>query len=602
MLKGGPGFYGPEQGVRPSAQIGGQLWLAELFQFQGLVGYNEATSIEGSVYFRPFRETLVLEPFISAGYGRYFGGGWSEATSVVPIGIGVEYDLTPVVGVTFEMIGRYTLIENEERFNEPFRDFRGIDRGLTPTFGINYKLTQRARTIRERLRSEEIRNEADLPYYADGSAAEDGGAAFAGDIVGTSNAARSASIDAVSGEPGNNLGNSANGVPVTTGGGELAAPISGDRVAPGSVDAGTGIGVEGVPGQVAGTAAGFGSVGAPGQAAAAPGNGVFGETGQAPAPVDGEVVGVTGSGYQYQYDAEGDGAYAGAVMPGAGGAIQDGNRVLVPDGTFIMGLFDEDPLQLQQAGLKRVTVSSFYVDKYEVSNREYRAWAERESGMEPDPEAWTNAGSVVAWESYYGSAAFADYPVVAVTWNQAQSYCEGQGGRLPTEAEWEYVARSGRAGAIYPWNGPEPRASNGGYLANYNPGRGGYAADGYAFTAPVAAFPSTPWGVYNISGNVAEWTLDNNSPSYSNLTDFNPRYESEDETSRIVRGGSWDSDAFFIGVGVRTSQEEDEASIYTGFRCVREVGAVAPGQVEIPAPTSTPVTTPPIMPDTTGGN
>ena len=193
MLKGGPGFYGPEQGVRPSAQIGGQLWLAELFQFQGMVGYNEATSLEGSVYFRPFRETLILEPFISAGYGRYFGGGWSEATSVVPIGIGVEYDLTPVVGVTFEMIGRYTLIENEERFDEPFRDFRGIDRGLTPTFGINYKLTQRARTIRDRLRSGETREEVDLPFYADGSAATDGGAEFAGDIVGSSDTAGSTS-------------------------------------------------------------------------------------------------------------------------------------------------------------------------------------------------------------------------------------------------------------------------------------------------------------------------------------------------------------------------------------------------------------------------
>ena len=606
MLKGGPGFYGPGQGVAPSAQIGGQLWLAELFQFQGVVGYNEATSIEGSVYFRPFRETLVLEPFVSAGYGRYFGGGWSEAVSVVPLGIGVEYDLTPVVGLTFEMIGRFTLVSDDEVFDSPFTDFRGIDRGFTPTLGINYKLTQRARSIRDRLRAEAISGEEEsLPFYpggsdpyADGSAPADGSGEFSGSIMGTRDLGTDTSINASGGEAGR-PGTDQAGVAATTGGGVVQNGGAAATGVSGSVVAGTGTGVSGEAGR-ASSAPGVGVTGEAGRAVDAPGSGVSGETGRAAAQVEGEVVGLAGRGYQPGEAAYGAGSPAGAVMPGVSGPVQDGNRVLVPDGTFMMGLFDADPLNLQLAGIKRVTVTSFYVDKYEVSNREYRAWADGQPGMEPDPAAWSDAGSVVSMDAYYGGAAFADYPVVAVTWNQAQGYCEAQGGRLPTEAEWEYVARSGRAGAIYPWDGPEPRAANGGYLANYNPGRGGYAADGYAFTAPVAAFPSTPWGVYNISGNVAEWTLDDYSPSYSNLSDFNPRYESEEETERVVRGGSWDSDAFYIGVGVRTSQEEDEASIYTGFRCVREQGAATPGQTNIPAPTPSPM--PETVPESTGGN
>ena len=574
MLKGGPGLYGPNEGVTPSAQIGGQLWLAELFQFQGMLGYNETTSVEGAIYFRPFRETLVLEPFISAGYGRYFGGGWDEAVSVVPLGVGVEYDLTPVVGLTFEVIGRYTLVSNDELFDQPFQDFRGVERGLTPTFGINYKLTRRARTIRDRLRAGADYDETALPGYADGSAAIDGGAdAMSGTIVGTADGLSGTATGDVVGEPGRPGAITANGVPETAGGGVLPGSVTSASAPPAAgIDPGVGVGSEGVPGRA-------------GETGAAPGTGVSGVAGQAPTSIDGQVVGLPGVGYVSDQEGGATQAYAGAVMPNATGAIQDGSRVLVPDGTFIMGLFDEDPLSLQQAGLKRVTVSSFYVDKYEVTNREYRQFADGQPGMEPDPSAWEDAGSVASLEAYYRGTAFADYPVVAVTWNQAQAYCEAQGGRLPTEAEWEYVARSGRAGGIYPWNGPEPRAANGGYLANYNPGRGGYAADGYAFTAPVAAFPSTPWGVYNISGNVAEWTLDDYSPSYSNLSDFNPRYDSDEETERVVRGGSWDSDAFYIGVGVRVSQEEDEASIYTGFRCVREVGAETVGAPSAPTGT-----------------
>lgn len=271
-----------------------------------------------------------------------------------------------------------------------------------------------------------------------------------------------------------------------------------------------------------------------------------------------------------------------------------GQQVRVPDGTFVMGLTDEDPLLLQTAGLKRVTVSSFLMDKHEVTNAEYRAFMTQQggeqSGLMPDASAWERAGSASTLESYFQNAAYDDYPVVAVTWSQASGFCQSKGGRLPTEAEWEYAARSGLQGNIYPWPGFEPRDPQGNYLANFSPGRGVYAADGFAFTAPVEAFVPTMWGLFNVSGNVAEWVQDSYVASYSSLSNFNPHYEDEGEPRRVVRGGSWASDDFYIGVGVRDAQAADEANIYTGFRCAYNLGAriddviETGGQIEDSAP------------------
>jgi len=275
-----------------------------------------------------------------------------------------------------------------------------------------------------------------------------------------------------------------------------------------------------------------------------------------------------------------------------------GQQVKVPDGTFVMGLTDEDPLLLQTAGLKRVTVSAFLVDKHEVSNAEYRAFVSQQgnqSGLTPDASAWARAGSASTMESYFQNAAYDDHPVVAVTWLQASSFCQAQNGRLPTEAEWEYVARSGMQGNIYPWPGFEPRDLQGGYLANFSPGRGVYAADGYAFTAPVEAFVPTMWGLYNVSGNVAEWVQDSYVASYSSLSNFNPHYEDEGEPRRVVRGGSWASDDFYIGVGVRDAQVADEANIYTGFRCAYDLGTDVQNIIEAGAEVNDPARQTPII-------
>ncbi len=255
-----------------------------------------------------------------------------------------------------------------------------------------------------------------------------------------------------------------------------------------------------------------------------------------------------------------------------GTALIEEDMTIVPDGMFIMGLADEDPLSLQTAGFKRITVTGFAIDRYEVTNAQYRAYLDSLAGasveaMQPDSSVWEDAGFRFSWDSYFRGARYDNHPIVAVNHEQATAYCNAQGKRLPTEAEWEYAARSGREGGIFPWEGFEARNVRGEYMANYNNGRAGYAADGYAFTAPVNAYAPNEWGLYNMSGNVAEWTEDAYSATYLVLSDFNPYHIDEAESRRVVRGGSWASDEFYIGVGVRDAQPISSASPYVGIRC-----------------------------------
>jgi formylglycine-generating enzyme required for sulfatase activity len=275
----------------------------------------------------------------------------------------------------------------------------------------------------------------------------------------------------------------------------------------------------------------------------------------------------------------------------------DGTMVRLPDGSFIMGLTDEDPLDIQNAGRKKVTVSSFYIDRFEVTNKEYRNFLSSLSGDEreartPDSSAWDESASRANWRTYFYGSERSDYPVVAVTWRDAKEYCKWDGKRLPTEAEWEYAARAGRVGGVYPWAGFSPRDPQGRYLANFNPGRQGQAADGYAFTAPVGTYPPNKWGLHDVAGNVAEWVEDAYTPSYSALSGLDPVYKDPEENRRVIRGGSWASNAFQIGVGVRNYQLKDEPSARIGFRCAADVSSIE-GQQESLGPQQSQPTPPP---------
>jgi len=196
---------------------------------------------------------------------------------------------------------------------------------------------------------------------------------------------------------------------------------------------------------------------------------------------------------------------------------------------------------------------------------------------------------------YFWHPGFDDYPVVGVTWEQAQAFCiwrtqfynnflvQGKGGafvqnyRLPTEYEWEYAARGGRNLSMYPWGSPYTRNNKGCFLANFKPLRGNYVDDGFLKPSPVGSFEPNDYNLYDMSGNVAEWTISAfDEAAYSFTHDMNPNYEysalpneSPVMKRKVVRGGSWKDIAYYLQAGSRSYEYQDSAKSYIGFRCIR---------------------------------
>jgi formylglycine-generating enzyme required for sulfatase activity len=192
---------------------------------------------------------------------------------------------------------------------------------------------------------------------------------------------------------------------------------------------------------------------------------------------------------------------------------------------------------------------------------------------------------------YFSHPGYAQYPVVGVSWEQAQAFCQwrtqlfnsynpiqGQDYRLPTEAEWEYAARGGKQMALYPWGGNYVRDNRGCYLANFKPMRGSFSDDTGTTTMQVASFfPPNDYGLYDMAGNVAEWTSSAFDESASSLvSDLNPTYQYNAKNSdsdklkrKVVKGGSWKDIAYYLQCGVKTYEYQNESRPYIGFRCVR---------------------------------
>lgn len=217
----------------------------------------------------------------------------------------------------------------------------------------------------------------------------------------------------------------------------------------------------------------------------------------------------------------------------------------------------------------------------------------------PDTLAWIHDYSYSfndpLTEKYFWHQAYDNYPVVGVNWHQARAFCiwrtkklnqylSGQKNtpmlsefRLPTEAEWEWAARGGNALNPYPWGGPYARNDKGCLLANYKPLRGNYIADGGLRTLIVGHYPSNDWGLYDMAGNVAEWTNSAYDPvSYNFTWDMNPNYtytakDTDDPVMKrkVVRGGSWKDISYYLQVTTRDYEYQDTAKCYIGFRCIQ---------------------------------
>ena len=194
-------------------------------------------------------------------------------------------------------------------------------------------------------------------------------------------------------------------------------------------------------------------------------------------------------------------------------------------------------------------------------------------------------------QDYFWHQAYNDYPVVGVTWQQAKAFCEYRtqkknkflrsskkksagrvpSFRLPTEAEWEYAARGGLEYAKYPWGGPYTVSDRGCFLANFKPERGDYAADGALYTMEAKSFLPNDYGLYNMAGNVAEWTNTAYNPaSYYLGSTMNPNVDDSSNKRKVVRGGSWKDVAYFLEVSTRDYEYGDSARSFIGFRTVQD--------------------------------
>ena len=223
----------------------------------------------------------------------------------------------------------------------------------------------------------------------------------------------------------------------------------------------------------------------------------------------------------------------------------------------------------------------------------------------PDETVWVNdfqnAFNEPYLRMYFNHPGYDDHPVVGVSWEQAVAFCEwrtftyqnaitlppGQviaRFRLPTEGEWEYAARAGKSENKYPWSTDELKDSKDCFMANFKPGDGNYTEDGHLITARVGSFAPNEFGLYDMAGNVAEWTsTDYRESGPKDMSDLNPElhYDAAKEDpynmkQKVVRGGSWKDIARFIRSDMRSSEYQNETRSYIGFRCVRtQVGFAA---------------------------
>ena len=187
--------------------------------------------------------------------------------------------------------------------------------------------------------------------------------------------------------------------------------------------------------------------------------------------------------------------------------------------------------------------------------------------------------------------AFDDYPVVGVNWHQAKVFAHWRTQqmnkflrkikqptlpdfRLPTESEWEYAARGGLDASPYPWGGPYTRNMIG-CFANFKPLRGNYIQDGGLKAIKVASYNPNKFGLYDMAGNVAEWTsnaYDESAFSYSHDMNMDYHYDAKETDANVlkrksIRGGSWKDIAYFIQTSIRSFEYQDTAKSYIGFRC-----------------------------------
>ncbi len=247
------------------------------------------------------------------------------------------------------------------------------------------------------------------------------------------------------------------------------------------------------------------------------------------------------------------------------------NMVLIPAGEFQM-----QSHWLAGTFYGKIYVEAFYIDKYEVTNAQYKKFIDSNPQWQKDQilDKYHDGNYLDYWDGNNYPIGKDNYPVTHVSWYAAMAYAQWADKRLPTEAEWEKAARGGLIGMEYPW-GNSIDSSKANYDGNFNG------------PTPVGNYAENGYGLYDMSGNIWEWCLDANEYyatsrgkiiadvkpiSVTAITDIVHNFtEAKNTTERALRGGGWDNYAPEVQVGSRHGLEPTFAYGELGFRCAKPV-------------------------------
>ncbi len=262
------------------------------------------------------------------------------------------------------------------------------------------------------------------------------------------------------------------------------------------------------------------------------------------------------------------------------GAAPAADMALIPGGDFTMGSAGSKDTPPNETPRHAVNVSPFYIDRYEVTNGSFAAflnavkkddfekkrktWVINRNDLNDDPSTvWWPTEITLEKGAYRAVPGSEKYPVLSVSWYAADAYCRWAGKRLPTEAEWEKAARGGLDNKDYPWGDRLPTAGiifSRLWMNNFYP----------APTEVTAGSYPNGFGLYDMAGNVAEWCSDWYDPDYYGRSPRNNPKGPERGTQKVVRGGSWASDAKSVRAGFRSFSLPEAMNTGVGFRCAED--------------------------------
>ena len=226
---------------------------------------------------------------------------------------------------------------------------------------------------------------------------------------------------------------------------------------------------------------------------------------------------------------------------------QPNSMALIPKGEFTMGKNTPNPTDWSPA--HKVVIDSFYIDKYEVTNKEYYDFCQET--YNPLPEFW-------GMKEFHSGLDFPDYPVVGVNFFDAVKYANWADKRLLTEAEWEFAARGGLSDKNYP-TGDQIDST----IANYGNKKRG--------VAKVGSYNPNGYGVYDMSGNVWEWVTDNYGSDYYKSSPVENPKGAENSRFKVIRGGSYHSGGMCVQNYFRNGLSASWVDFAVGFRCAKSI-------------------------------